>query len=797
MKKLLLSVIFGVLISGNLFATHISGADLTYVCLGGNDYKITFTFYRDCSSGTNPGGNNAQAPLTAPISFRSLSCNQNFTMNFPRIPGTGQEITPICPTQGSACGSSNVLYGIQEYVYQATVTLPPCADWVFSFYTCCRNNPIGTISNPGGAGMYIQATLNNLNAPCNSSPQFSNKPVAILCTSQTFCFNHGALDPDGDSLTYELVTPFTNNSATYVTYLAGYSAQQPLPSIPPVSINTVTGDVCMTPSQSIITVTAVLVKEWRTINGVPTVIGTVLRDMQLNSQPCYNTLPTLGGIDTLNNTGYDPNDTIYHINHCVGIPLSFNIYAYDTDTSQNLTLNWNNGIPGGNWSVSNNNSNNPVGHFSWTPGMGDVNKVNCFTVTVKDDACPYTGNQTLGFCVTVRGSLVDLGPDTLLCQGESITIHAAADTNAVNYRWWLDGTQQSVPLTDTLFVINSTNLTPGLHNLKIEVDDGSTTQLCPGTDKIRINVIPMPDVNLGSDTLICSGEYISLDGGIGAIYTWNTGATSQTITANFTGTYIVTVDGGNGTRCTDSDSLNLTVVNLYPIDLGPDTCSPDAFILDAGHPGLIYTWGPNGETTQTITTSNTNTYTVTITEVANSGCNTTDQIEVKIIPTPIVSLGTDHLICKHQTVILDVFNSGDYSYLWYPTGETTPAIQVHHLNAGQHFFHVIVTGCNALSDSIVIDVELCELTIPNIITPNNDGVNDKFAITNLEFYPGSELLIYNRWGKKVYENPNYNLMDWWDSGDNPDGVYYYILRVYDGESISIEKGSLTILGKIY
>ena len=90
----------------------------------------------------------------------------------------------------------------------------------------------------------------------------------------------------------------------------------------------------MTPTQSIITVTAVLVKEWRNINNVPTVIGTVYRDLQLNAQPCYNHIPTVGGIDTTNITGYDPNDTIYHINHCVGIPLSFNVYPYDQDTTQ-------------------------------------------------------------------------------------------------------------------------------------------------------------------------------------------------------------------------------------------------------------------------------------------------------------------------------------------------------------------------------------------------------------------------------------------------------------------------------
>ena len=112
--------------------------------------------------------------------------------------------------------------------------------------------------------MYIPATLDNLDAPCSSSPSFSNIPITIICEGKTFCFNHGAIDPDGDSLAYSLVTPYNEgpgSSAPYVIYAHGYSAQQPLPSDPPISLNPFTGEICMTPTQIIISPMAVSVKK--------------------------------------------------------------------------------------------------------------------------------------------------------------------------------------------------------------------------------------------------------------------------------------------------------------------------------------------------------------------------------------------------------------------------------------------------------------------------------------------------------------------------------------------------------
>lgn len=66
-----------------------------------------------------------------------------------------------------------------------------------------------------------------------------------------------------------------------------------------------------------------------------------------------------------------------------------------------------------------------------------------------------------------------------------------------------------------------------------------------------------------------------------------------------------------------------------------------------------------------------------------------------------------------------------------------------------------------------------EVFIPNVITPNGDGKNDQFRITRIGSFPGSELMIFNRWGNMVYRSTNYQ-NDWDGKGLN-EGTYYYAL----------------------
>lgn len=93
------------------------------------------------------------------------------------------------------------------------------------------------------------------------------------------------------------------------------------------------------------------------------------------------------------------------------------------------------------------------------------------------------------------------------------------------------------------------------------------------------------------------------------------------------------------------------------------------------------------------------------------------------------------------------------------------------------------TLCLAVEDLIGCVDTLCnpllvvpaEIEVPNVITPNNDAINDQLAFTYLEFYPENTLQVLNRWGNVVYEKDGY--ANTWDGGDLVDGIYYFTLTL--------------------
>ena len=113
-------------------ATHLMGADLTYECLGSGQYRLTLKVYRDCR-GVDAGSMQS-------VAYSSQQCAVNSSVSLQLISGFPKDITPTCPGQSSVCSNGNLPYGVQEYVYQGVVTLPPgCGnDWVFGWTSCCR-----------------------------------------------------------------------------------------------------------------------------------------------------------------------------------------------------------------------------------------------------------------------------------------------------------------------------------------------------------------------------------------------------------------------------------------------------------------------------------------------------------------------------------------------------------------------------------------------------------------------------------------------------------------------------------
>jgi gliding motility-associated-like protein len=122
-------------------------------------------------------------------------------------------------------------------------------------------------------------------------------------------------------------------------------------------------------------------------------------------------------------------------------------------------------------------------------------------------------------------------------------------------------------------------------------------------------------------------------------------------------------------------------------------------------------------------------------------------------------------------------------------GRTLKDVVIKDKPIGTYIYSVDVGG--GCYDEITINIIYCPVYIPNAFTPNEDGINDYFEIFGIDNYPGSKLVIYNRWGKKLFETNNYSSSNFWTF--NTDGVYYYVLYLNDGRN-TIINGSVTILG---
>jgi len=235
---------------------------------------------------------------------------------------------------------------------------------------------------------------------------------------------------------------------------------------------------------------------------------------------------------------------------------------------------------------------------------------------------------------------------------------------------------------------------------------------------------------------------------------------------------------------TSIKAMEVIIEGQPSADLGLDgtlVCDGDSLVLDASFYAAYYTWQDN---------SYQPTYTVTdegeyYVEVKNICGQASDTIRIELDKEEL-DIGEDTLICSQEPLILLANQSNAYEWLWQD-GSTLPFYEAE--SEGE--YHVLVsTPCFLIYDSIHVYTEDCGLIVPNIITPNEDGINDYFKIINLDMlgYQWS-LKIYNRWGKQVYYNENYN--NSWNAYEQSDGVYFYIIQ--SKNTIDSYKGSVSVV----
>lgn len=452
------------------------------------------------------------------------------------------------------------------------------------------------------------------------------------------------------------------------------------------------------------------------------------------------------------------------------------------------------------------------------------------TITVSPGATTtymvYGDSDTASITVTVKPTpIVNLGPDTVVCQGDNLLLIAyqgGAHIAGTQYLWhngnttpfftptqsgtyWVSATLNGCSTSDTIQVIlnpvpgvdlgNALSLCEGQSLLlnattpnatylwqdnstapTYTVTQGGTYSVtvsignCTATDSVTVTENPLPIVNLGDDTALCQNQDLLLDATQpNAGYQWQNNSTNATFLVSQGGTYWVNVTVAG---CSTRDSIQVLGLPIPSVDLGPDTsiCVGNTLMLDVSQPGLSYHW-QNDSQAPTYTVTHSGTYTVQVTD-ANL-CQNTDAITVTYITAPGFEF-EDSLLCRGDKWILDI-TSAAAMYLWQDKS-TQPTYTIY--DAGT-YWGMASNACGSASDTVTVEYRHCDcyLHIPNSFTPNDDYRNEKFLLLHnteckLEAYT---LSIFNRWGQLIFETGNIEFL--WDGMMNnkhvPADVYTY------------------------
>ena len=273
-------------------------------------------------------------------------------------------------------------------------------------------------------------------------------------------------------------------------------------------------------------------------------------------------------------------------------------------------------------------------------------------------------------------------------------------------------------------------------------------------------------------------------------FIWNNGDTTKSINIANYGTYWVSSLDSSG--CRDTDTFYVIKISPPLINILKDTSQCTNTIsnitINATDTGVInYNWN-DGTLNPTKVLNDTGVYWIDYT--FTNFCVSRDSFLYKINPIPIINLGKDTAFC-FGSLPLTAYNA-NCNYLW-SGGETSSSI----IAIKPDIYWVKVTsqyGC-ITSDTILVkpDTYLLSFIMPNIVTPNNDGINDFIDFSKYEFST-MQLFIFDRWGKTVFESNNPNTI--WKPTEN-DGTYFYAMQFSIDCGIFSEsktvKGFITIL----
>ncbi|MBL7747469.1 MAG: gliding motility-associated C-terminal domain-containing protein, partial [Chitinophagaceae bacterium] len=476
------------------------------------------------------------------------------------------------------------------------------------------------------------------------------------------------------------------------------------------------------------------------------------------------------------------------------------------------------------------------------PGVNGTGTFNPASVGPGTYLIKYTFTSSAGGCVdtlskpiTVLDSAsAQFTYSTLNCEGSPVSFNSSSSTippgagTITGWTWNFGDPASGAANTSTLQ--NPTHLFSGWGTYTVTLSV-TTSNGCRSTLRsipVFVNPIPRPNFTMPASsclpaaTVAFNSAPSTIADGTSASFTylWNFGDpasgalntstnSSPSHIYNSVGPFNVNLQITSGVGCVHDTTILLNTIHPQPT--GSFTADKTEVCVGAGtftftdnsdpEDGTTVQWSWNmddGNVRNTPVVVNYNfstprTYNVSLFTVNSHGCrSTTFTLPVTVHPYPVVDAGPDRIMLEGGQIVLEPAVTGnDLTYLWTPAlpgyfagsnAVKNPAVN----GIDDITLTLTVTARGGCQDDDQVFIKILKFpSIPNIFSPNGDGVHDRWEIPYLNTYPGSTVDIYNRYGQLIFHSDGYNVP--WDGTVKgqpvPVGTYYYIVNPKNGRKL--------------
>ena len=440
----------------------------------------------------------------------------------------------------------------------------------------------------------------------------------------------------------------------------------------------------------------------------------------------------------------------------------------------------------------------PYQSYVWSNGVSDMTNENL-------------GVGTYGLTVIDANGCMASAEAQISMQG-MLSVNASV-TQPISCSGFNDGSVAAVcpnAAQPAVYSWSTGNVSPELYNLFAGVYMVTVTDAWGCTGQAGVNLVAPQemDVQVYSEAPLCHGSrdgsiVVSAFGGMAPYeYFWSNSTNENEISGIGMGTYSVTISDAAG--CSVARTITLDAPEAINVDITVSEikCNGDknGRIEVAAEGGVLpYRYMIEGLVEQSTVSvfNNLSAGYYMLHVIDNNNCDVTepvlvsqpDAIEMNIVP--------EDPFCRNSRTGKIMVNvvGGVEPYLYNLNNSRSEVSYMQNIPAGEYAVSVVDGNqCKSAEITVILtDVDIDCLRIPNVFTPNGDGVNDTWEIVNIEMFPAAEVRIFNRWGQQLFSSKGY--AEPWDGSYRghfvPAGTYMYVIDLFNDEEPY--KGAVTIV----